>query len=494
MLRPWQTKLWLENTAGDSLHARLVNQLTEDIQAGRLGPGTLMPGTRSLAQQLGVNRKTVQLVYEELEAQGWLVSQARRGTFVADVLPEQGLSPENRRLVHAERETRPPDPLVTRLYSDVLAENKKSSGANDGIPDVRLIPYELLARAYRRALLHSIRKQYLGYGDPRGTEELRSSIQKMLTMDRFMKVAQEEVCVVRGSQMGIFLAARALDPKSGVIVFEELSYPPALAAFESNGFEIVRCKLDGNGLDLDDLQRILNERPVAGVYTTPHHQYPTTVCMSMERRLMLLKLSAVHGFAVIEDDYDHEFHFETRPIPPLASLPFSGNVIHIGSMSKVFAPGLRLGYLVADKRFVDRVAQEILLIDRQGNPVTELAVSDLMESGEVKKHIRKTRRLYESRRNFAAKEFERVFGDKVSFELPAGGMALWVNFGKLLRDKDMVGFRHTDFNMETHFGCDPRHAAHARFGFGALDEEEISKSIGRLSSALMQRDCGKTGR
>lgn len=484
MLRPWQARLWLEDTAGDSLHAKLVNRLIADIRAGRLAPGMSIPGSRALAEQLGINRKTVQQAYEELQAQGWLVSQARRGTFVANLLPEQALSPEDQHLVGADGETRPPGSLTAGLYREALAGGEKIPGPNDGIPDVRLIPYELLARAYRRALIRSVRHQCLGYGDPRGTGELRASIRKMLVMDRFMQVAPEQVCVVRGSQMGIFLASRALDPRRGVVVFEELSYPPALAAFESNGFRVVRCRLDDQGLDTDDLQRILGRYPVAGVFTTPHHQYPTTVCMSMERRLKLLQLSRRHGFAVIEDDYDHEFHYESRPIPPLASLPASENVIHIGSMSKVFAPGLRLGYLVAEERFVERVAQEILLIDRQGNPATELAVSDLMESGEVKRHIRRTRRLYQSRRDFAAREFQRLFGSRARFALPAGGMALWVNISAALQGGELDRLDHADFNAETFFGRGCGNAGHIRFGFGALTEGEISRSIGQLSKTL----------
>lgn len=484
MLRPWQTRFWLSDAPGNSLHDKLVNQLTRDIQGGRLAPGDSMPGSRALAQQLGLNRKTVQAVYEELEAQGWLRSQPRRGTFVADVLPEQGFAGDGGRLERARQEVRPASPLLSRLYRDVLVTREQVPGANDGTPDVRLIPYELLSRAYRRALIRSIKQQHLGYGDPRGTQELRRSIQKMLVMDRFMRVADEEICIVRGSQMGIFLASRVLDPARGVIVLEALSYPPALAAFEANGFRVVRCKLDSHGLDTDALQGILKRHRVAGVFTTPHHQYPTTVTMTMERRLMLLKLSRDHGFAVIEDDYDHEFHYESRPIPPLASLPGSENVIHIGSMSKVFAPGLRLGYLVASGQFIDRVAQEILLIDRQGSAVGELAVAELMESGDVKKHIRRVRNLYRARRDFAADTFARVFGDSVGFELPAGGMALWVQFAKGLGRRCGEILEHSDFNHGSQYGPGRSGHNHLRFGFGALSEAEISASVEHLASVL----------
>lgn len=484
MLRPWQTRLWLEDGVGTSLHDKLINKFTDDIQNGRLQPGMLMPGSRTLASDLGINRKTVQLVYEELEAQGWLVSVQRRGTFVADVLPEQKISAKNLQLLDFAKKTRAPGRLISSLYKDALFEGNEVATVNDGIPDVRLIPYELLGRAYRRALISSIRQQSLGYGDPRGTPELRAAVREMLRIERFMAVPEAQICTVRGSQMGIFLAARVLNPKQGVVVLEELSYPPAQAAFESCGFQVVRCKLDHQGLDTKDLKRILKRHSASALYTTPHHQYPTTVCMSMERRLALLELSAEHQFAVIEDDYDHEFHYESRPIPPLASLPNSGNVIHIGSLSKVFAPGLRLGYMVADNYFIDRAAQEILLIDRQGNSVTEIALAELMQSGGVKKHIRKTRQLYRARRDFSVQEFRRVFGDQVEFEIPAGGLALWIGLAKGLYERSIQGLNKKDFYTDTHFGSHSGKTSYIRFGFGALTEAEITAAINQFASLL----------
>lgn len=481
MLRPWNAQLWLEHTPGRSLHARLVNQIVRDIQAGRLLPGSSMPGSRALASQLGVNRKTVQLVYEELEAQGWLYSQPRRGTFVAAVLPEHGLSEQDQALVlDNSRKGRPARGLVTRASHGAQHTEVGHRHTNDGTPDVRLLPFEPLSRAYRRALLRAIRQNYLDYGDPRGTPELRQAILGMLAMDRFMPVVPEEICVVRGSQMGIFLSARALDPAKGVIVVEALCYPPARAAFASTGFEVVACPIDEHGLDTTALERLLSRYPVAAVFTTPHHQYPTTVTLSMERRLALLQLSRQHRFAVIEDDYDHEFHYESRPIPPLASLPGSENVIHIGSLSKVFAPGLRLGYLVADSAFVDRVAEEILLVDRQGNAVTELALADLMESGEVRKHIRKARRQYRQRRDCAAKGLKRQFGEQITFALPAGGMALWVNVGSLVDTTALPGLKAAGF----HAAVGANGAVHLRFGFGALSEAEISRAIAALAREI----------
>jgi len=469
MLRPWQTQLWLEHSTGDTIHVRLVNKLIEDILTGRLEAGALLPGSRSLATVLGLNRKTVQIAYDELIAQGWLVTQVKRGTFVSDRLPEQRMSAQYQHLLAAAVK---PDPEHTEVA--IFSEQENQSG-NDGIPDARLIPYELLARAYRRALIAASRKQYLGYGDPQGTIELRHALQRMLMQERYLHLSSAQICTVRGSQMAIYLASRVLKPSDGVMVFEELTYAPALAAFEEAGFTILRCKTDQLGLDIAHLQQLIAGRKVAAIYTTPHHHYPTTVTMGMERRLLLLQLSAQHDFYIVEDDYDHEFHFDSRPIPPLASLPGAERVLHIGSLSKVFAPGLRVGYLVASAAFIEKVVQQILTIDRQGNTLTELALAELLESGEVKRHIRKCNKLYKTRRDHCVYELKRLFGDRVRFKIPAGGLAFWLNFGTQLQSN------LAELATEPHFFVDKQNCF-VRFGFGAFTEQETTAALTRLLS------------
>ena len=193
----------------------------------------------------------------------------------------------------------------------------------------------------------------------------------------------------------------------------------------------------------------------------------------------------------MEDDYDHEFHYESRPIPPLASLPNSENVIHIGSLSKVFAPGLRLGYVVASPVFINRVAEEITLIDRHGSTVTELAVADLMQSGDVKKHIRKVRKIYQARRDHAASELQRIFGDSVSFCLPPGGLALWIDISQLLTDfsenksQQLLSHLPVLSGSKLFTGAESIFPTHVRFGFGALAGSEITLALEQFAEQLM---------
>lgn len=473
MLRPWQIHFRIDEREEKTVFLKLTNLISQEILSGRLVQGTMLPGSRSLSKELGINRKTVQAVYEELEAQGWLVTRPRKGTFVADILPEKKLKiePVNERKVNNK-----PTIQEVALYPH-----------NDGVPDPRLIPYELFSRAYRHALIKITQNQYMGYGNPQGMIELRQALQKMLSMERFMSVAEDEICIVRGSQMGIFLASRALPNRQGVIVVEELYYPSAFKAFQSNGFQVVSVKLDEQGIVIEDFERILQEHSVAAIYTTPHHQYPTTVTMTMSRRLQLLELSKKWGFYIIEDDYDHEFHYDSRPMPPLVSLPHSELVIHVGSLSKVFAPGIRLGYIVASQTIIQSITEDILLIDRQGNNITELALADLMQRGEIKRHIRKMKKIYQLRRDHALTEFSRVFSGDVQIQPPAGGMALWVKFQKSFTKEQALKLDELNMDTEHKFRQDDSSNRCIRFGFAALSEQEITSLIEKLNEVLNKR-------
>lgn len=473
MLRPWQIHFRIDEREEKTVFLKLTNLISQEILSGRLVQGTMLPGSRSLSKELGINRKTVQAVYEELEAQGWLVTRPRKGTFVADILPEKQLQIES---VNERKFNDRPTIQEAALYPH-----------NDGVPDPRLIPYELFSRAYRHALIKITQNQYMGYGNPQGMIELRQALQKMLSMERFMSVAEDEICIVRGSQMGIFLASRALPNRQGVIVVEELYYPSAFKAFQSNGFQVVSVKLDEQGIVIEDLERILQEHSVAAIYTTPHHQYPTTVTMPMSRRLQLLELSKKWGFYIIEDDYDHEFHYDSRPMPPLASLPHSELVIHVGSLSKVFAPGIRLGYIVASQTIIQSITEDILLIDRQGNNITELALADLMQRGEIKRHIRKMKKIYQLRRDHALTEFSRVFSGDVQIQPPAGGMALWVKFQKSFTKEQALKLDGLNMDTEHKFRQDGSSNRCIRFGFAALSEKEITSLIEKLNEVLNKR-------
>ncbi|MDE1896109.1 MAG: PLP-dependent aminotransferase family protein [Rhodospirillales bacterium] len=482
MLRPWDLKIVLDRDAVQPAFLQIVHALMEGIKAGRLAPGRALPGTRELGRELGVNRKTVQQAYEELLAQGWLTSEAKRGTFVSAALPLVDTSPPQ-----FAGDSAPGFALGGG--APALEWTSYPQGTlvfDDGAPDTRLFPAALVARAWRRALLHGAHHNQLGYGDPRGTLRLREAVAAMLNADRGLSVTAANICITRGSQMGLWLTARLLAPEGDAVAFERLSYPPAREAFRAMGAKILPVELDEHGLVPESLEAACQAHCIRAIYVTPHHQFPTTVTMPPERRIRLLALSEQYGFVIIEDDYDHEFHFSHRPVLPLASAQNWHRLLYIGSLSKLLAPSLRLGYLVGAESAISRAGQEIMALDRQGDSVTETAVAELMEDGVVKSHARKMLRVYEERRDTLAQALRAQLGPRISLNIPQGGLALWVEYEP---DLDFARFNLAAKNVAVtsgHVFATGGGSVHgARLGYGSLNNAELRQAVNRMAEGLL---------
>lgn len=490
MLRPWTPNIIVRRDADASVHQQIVHAIIEEIRTGRLPPGSALPGSRKFADQLKVNRKTVVQAYEELIAQGWLTAGTTRATFVSSSFPVMGQASASARTSIESVAAQPGFSLRRRAPNlGFAAPTEGVLTFDDGAPDTRLAPIEVLARAYRRALLDAVKANRLGYGDPKGLFRLRRAVATMLNLDRGLSCTPDNICLVRGSQMGIYLAARILLRPGDVVVMEALSYPPAREAFLAAGAEIATVELDGQGLKLDQLERICRKRRVRAVYITPHHQFPTTVVLRPERRLYLMMLAEQFGFALVEDDYDHEFQFDHRPMLPLASADQGHNVIYIGSMSKLLTPSLRVGYMHASTSVIERAAAEIMIIDRQGDPATEAAVAELMETGAIKRHTRHVLKCYGERRSLMAECLQESFGNDVDFTLPGGGLAIWVCFRNGIDVAALAASawrRKVVLTPGATFSMVGEAIQATRMGFGSLDPSELGRAIERLS--LARRD------
>ena len=320
----------LEEDGKTPVFLNLASVILGEVERGRLNPGDPLPGTRALAKSLRIHRNTVDAAYRELVLQGWLVTEPSRGTFVARDLPE--VTPSRR----TEAKT-----ALQKAAAGPEAWTPPVLLVSDGAPDPRIVPRAELARAFRRALAAPSFLATRGYDDPGGSTQLRAALAGYLTSERGLTATGEGLIVTRGSQMALFLAAQAVFQPGEIIAAEDPGYPLAWSAFRAAGARVIGVPVDAQGLSVDHLAAIAEREPaLRAVYVTPHHQYPTTVTMGAGRRLKLLDLARRLNLTIIEDDYDHEYRFDGRPVLPLAARANSGvDIIYIGSLSKLFAPG-----------------------------------------------------------------------------------------------------------------------------------------------------------
>lgn len=484
MLRPWQVTLSerIDPERGTPIYMQIIHALIRDIETGRLASGTYLPSSRELAQALGVNRKTVVLAYEDLIAQGWLSTEGTRGTMVSRSLPTGTSSPPGvqepeRRFeqIHYRFAEPPVRPLAL--------PGGRGIKLDEGAPDGRLFPADQLARAYRSAISRASRANRLQYRDPRGAEALREQVAEMLRSQRGLSVTSANICITRGSQNGLFLALQVLIEPGDAVIVEELTYEPAVAAIRALGGKVIPVKLDEEGIDVAEVEAMCRRHAVRAIFVTPHHQFPTTIAMRPERRLQLLEVARQFGVAVIEDDYDHEFHFQSQPLLPMAGYA-PGQVLYLGSMSKLLLPALRIGYLAAPEAVIEAVAHRVSLTDGMGNTVTEETAAELIANGELRRHTRKAWRVYADRRHAFAALLDAHLGDRVQFAVPDGGLAFWVKFrGDLDPIEERARAQGLRFASHRSFMARDTADKGLRLGFASLDQAEASRAVAALADA-----------
>jgi GntR family transcriptional regulator / MocR family aminotransferase len=421
--------LELQPASGETLTRQLYAQLRTTILAGTLPPGYRLPSSRDLARHLSVARNTVSVVVDQLVMEGYLeVTQGRRPTVAAVAKTE---------LVIGKTSSRPPS---AGLHTSQWAERVRNADwpfTNEGTPrpflpglaDTREFPHDIWARCLRRAAR---------LAPTAGTATLnRSSLQRALLRHliahRGVKADARQIIITPSAQSSIELIARVLLDAGDIAWLESPGYGGARVALEAAGAVIRGVGLDRSGLAFAGRR----DRPRL-IFVTPSHQYPTGRLMPISRRQALLAFAKATGAAMIEDDYDSEFHYDGRPVAALQGLDEADRVFYVGTLSKSMVADIRTGYAIVPGDLVELFEKAQRHSGQIVPALLQDGLADFIDDGHFAAHIRKMTRIYRGRRDRLVQVLGSAAGDALKITPPAGGMQLVVDLDPRRDDVDIA--------------------------------------------------------
>lgn len=488
---PFSTIIHVNKETEVPVYLQIANAIIREIRRGVIQPATKLPGSRILAEELDVHRKTVIAAFDELHAQGWIETVPSKGSFVSRILPEV-----NPLKLAQKQHDAAPYPVQTGfalktnsllnqpavLYNGLL-------GFNDGFPDERLAPMEEIARTYRSITSRSSMRSQLSYVDTQGNAYLRAELSSYLNLTRGLHTHADNILITRGSQMGIYLIAQTLISPGDTIVVGDTNYFTADMTFRNAGANLVRVPVDDWGLSVNHIRQVCEKQRIRAVFVTSHHHHPTTVTLCADRRIRLLSLAEEFGFAIIEDDYDYDFHYNSSPILPLLSADTKGMVIYIGSLSKAIAPAIRLGYVVAPHNLIREASQLRRIIDRQGDSIMEQTIAELLREGAIKRHLKKALKTYHQRRDRFCELLRDQLGNEIDFRTPDGGLAIWARFDPSI---NLIQLSENALKKKLHLSNGLRYCPEGkslnatRMGFASLNMDEMEQAVSMLRQIIKE--------
>jgi GntR family transcriptional regulator / MocR family aminotransferase len=420
-----QARTVRHDAAGRMGARQIYEALRDQILQGAYRADGQLPSSRALAVELGVARSTVTAAYEQLAAEGFVdIRHGSRPRVARDVIASE---PARKAVRHAPRKARLSD-YGERLTRFALHwERPRSLLADFRYGD--LAPSDFPIPAWKKAVVAAImrRPDRLAYDDPCGSLRLRSALQNYLWRSRTLRCDVDQIVVVNGSQQGLDLCARLLLNPNDRFVMEDPGYLMARRIFAATGATAVPIPVDKDGLDTERLATIAARL----AYVTPSHQFPLGGVMPIARRHRLLAWAKLSDAYVIEDDYDSEYRYDTKPVPPLHALEGGGSVVYLGTISKTLSPTLRIGYLVVPSELRSAFAAAKQMIDRHAPLVEQDALAAMLESGAYDSHVNRARRHNGERRQALLDALQRRFGDRIRIDGAAAGLHVVVWFRDL---------------------------------------------------------------
>ena len=375
----------LDAGAKTPLYEQLYRAIRQDIMSGALAGGQRMPSKRRLAAHLEVSQSTIETAYGQLAAEGYLLAKPRSGYFVQSM---ERAAPDTPAAPEAPAAPAAPDAPDAPDAPAVAFDLRTNRVDTDGFPFAtwaKLLRGELTCRA----------SQLLDAVPPQGAPELRAQICEYLAEFRGIRARPEQVVVGAGSEYLLMLLIQLLG-RERVYALENPGYPQLRRVFCAGGAQVAPIGLDGSGLRVDALRR----SRAGAVYLTPSHHFPLGVVMPAARRLEVLQWAAEgQDRYILEDDYDSEFRYASRPIPAMKQLDHAGRVIYLNTFAKSLAPSLRIGYMVLPERLLPAYRETLGFYASTVPSFEQYTLARFLQSGSFERHVARIRNRYKSRRD-----------------------------------------------------------------------------------------------
>jgi GntR family transcriptional regulator / MocR family aminotransferase len=477
----------VDRKAGKPLYLQVYDAFREAIVGRGLRGGERIPSTRALSAELGISRIPVLNAYAQLLAEGYFWSRGGSGTFVSSSLPGMQTATDERRA--RPEQVRSVARRVARRASEIPRYERPAWVGGKGAFNVS----QLAVEAFPMALWSKLSARYwrnlhlraLHYGDPMGWRDLREAIGAYLRAARSVKCEWQQIMIVSGSQQALDISSRVLLEAGSPVWVEEPGYWLTQHILAGAGCRVVPVPVDEDGLDVAAGIRLCGKARAA--FVAPSHQYPLGATMSASRRLQLLEWAQRAGAWIIEDDYDSEYRYDSKPIASLQGLDHSSRVIYVGTFSKVLFPALRMGYVVIPPDLVEYFLAVRHAMDVSPAHQLQAVVADFIHEGHFSRHLRRMRVTYGERREELVRSLRQEFGGMLELHGTEAGLHLTVTLPRGYRDGEIAA-RAAEQKLwlwplsPAYLGKRVRQGF--ILGFGGVSVEGIPEAVRQLKTVL----------
>jgi GntR family transcriptional regulator/MocR family aminotransferase len=486
----------LDRQSSIPLYQQIETYLRQGILSGSLAADTRLPASRQLAHDLGVNRLTVENAYAELETEGLIYSKMGSGTYVLPAnplltLPQDGpgaawpLWQQSIEFQSKATKRKPADEIFRNTAQPAL---RHPISFASGIGDAHLFP----AEDFRKVLQSVMRRDgiaALDYGEPNGHAPLRETITHILA-SQGLQTRSENVLITAGSQQALSLVSQLLLKPGDVILVESPTYSGALDLFRALNFQVVGIPVDGQGMQVERLEKLMQQHHPKLIYTIPNFHNPTGTCLSTARRRQLIILADRYNIPILEDDFVGDLRYEGRTQPALKALDPGGRVIYVSTFSKILMPGLRVGFLVAEGPVYDSLVNFKRVNDLATSTLVQRALEAYVTVGRYQSHLRRSCQIFHKRRDVMLLAIQRYLPAEIRLDPPQGGMFIWLQLPEKLSSEKLLLLAWEDgvtFAPGNEFFPDALSGRNwLRLNFVAQAPDQIEEGIKRLGKAIQR--------